>query len=278
MYSLVNDLVRVDIQNHAAEIISFYDLKNEIEYMWQGDSKFWGNRNPILFPIVGSIYNKEYTIDGKTYKFDTNHGFTRNAEFTCVYQDDKKVVLEFLSNDETLRQYPFKFKLTVTYELKNKKLLITYEIKNENEFEMPFSFGLHPAFNVPFSKGDNFSDYMLEFSNNEDSKNILGDFRLEGKIIKLTRNLFNPVDTLCFEWLKSSYVKLTNGINSLKIGINGYRWFAIWTKKDAPFICLEPWHGHTDFNNTNVEFKNREGTIILEKGKSFTTSYYIEIE
>ena len=56
----------------------------------------------------------------------------------------------------------------------------------------------------------------------------------------------------------------------------GYKWFAIWTKDNFPFVCLEPWHSHTDFEEVKVDFE-REGTIILKPNNSYTTSYTIEI-
>jgi galactose mutarotase-like enzyme len=57
----------------------------------------------------------------------------------------------------------------------------------------------------------------------------------------------------------------------------GYKWFAIWTKDNFPFVCLEPWHSHTDFEEVKVDFEKREGTIILKPNNSYTTSYTIEI-
>lgn len=278
MRKIYNDLVKVEINDHAAEIAGFYDLNTDIEYMWQGNPEFWANRNPILFPIVGNLYNKEYKIKDKTYRFDTNHGFTRNALFNCIYHDQNKIVMEFKDNEDTLRQYPFKFTLNVIYKLKGKRLTITYTIKNNSDEDMPFSFGLHPAFNVPLKEGERFEDYQIEFSNHEDNRNMIGPFVLKGKVIPLNYELFEVNKTLMFEYLKSSEVKITNQKYSLKMGIVGYRYFAIWTKENAPFICLEPWHGHGDLKEVEVDFYHREGTFILPKDNIFTTSYYIEIE
>ena len=78
--------------------------------MWQGDPAFWAGRNPTLFPMVGSTWNKEIHIDGNVYHMG-NHGFARNSDFTCVFHDDTRIVMELKDSEETLKQYPFKFTL-----------------------------------------------------------------------------------------------------------------------------------------------------------------------
>ena len=35
------------------------DLKTGREYGWQGDERWWKGRAPILFPIVGGMWNGE---------------------------------------------------------------------------------------------------------------------------------------------------------------------------------------------------------------------------
>lgn len=38
-------------------------------------------------------------------------------------------------------------------------------------------------------------------------------------------------------------------------------------------MCIEPWFGHPDYEDFNEEFKDREGTIAVNTGESFTCSY-----
>lgn len=70
---------------------------------------------------------------------------------------------------------------------------------------------------------------------------------------------------ILFEHLRSPYVTLTNGKNSVKVSVAGYRWLAFWTKQNAPYLCIEPWHGHGDFEEVHVPFEEREGTIQLKE-------------
>ena len=66
-YILENECLKVEIDSFGAEVKSVYGKKNHIEYMWCGDKKYWGRTAPVLFPFVGSLKNKEYKYEGKTY-------------------------------------------------------------------------------------------------------------------------------------------------------------------------------------------------------------------
>lgn len=277
MFKLENESAKIEVSEHASEITSFINKENNKEYMWQGNPEYWAGRNPILFPIVGNTYSKKYKLYGKEYAFKTNHGFTRSSKFKCMKNDDNEIIMQLKDNEDTYSQYPFKFLLAANYKLEGKALTITYTITNNDEKNMPFGFGLHPAFNCPLNENETIRDYHISFSNNECNKNLIGNYELNGNKIDLSYELFEGNDTLVFDDLNSSHVSLTNGTHGVKMNISGYKWFAIWTKKNAPFVCLEPWHSHSDFEENDLDFDKREGTIILAPNDSYTTSYTIEV-
>lgn len=273
IYTMENDEVIVSISEHASEIVSFKDKKTGTEHMWQGDATYWAGRNPTLFPIVGSTWDKEIHLDGKTYHMG-NHGFTRNSDFTCIQHDDSNIVMELKDSEETLKQYPFEFTLDIHYELQGSKLVITYDITNRSDKDMPFNFGLHPAFNCPMQDDEKQSDYKLVFSNKEVYPE--GITSTDGYSMNLDRELLEK--TIILHNPKSSYVTLTNGKHGVKVDVVGYEWLAFWSSKNnAPFVCIEPWHSHTDFEKVEVPFDKREGTMILAKNRTFTTSYAVTI-
>lgn len=138
IYTMENDEAIVSISEHASEIVSFKDKKTGTEHMWQGDATYWAGRNPTLFPIVGSTWDKEIHLDGKIYHMG-NHGFTRNSDFTCIQHDDSNIVMELKDSEETLKQYPFEFTLDIHYELQGSKLVITYDITNHSDKDMPLT-------------------------------------------------------------------------------------------------------------------------------------------
>ncbi|MCR5794915.1 MAG: aldose 1-epimerase family protein [Solobacterium sp.] len=271
-FVIENELVRAVIDEHASEIHSFVNKETGIEYMWQGDPAFWSGRNPTLFPMVGSTWDKKLHIDGKEY-VTGNHGFTRRSEFTCVEHDDSHVVMELKSSEATLKEYPFAFTLRILYELTGNKMNITYTIKNENEREMPFNFGLHPAFNCPIEKDRSFNDYHIAFSNHETFT------WLDTTVDNSTELALDPealAKTIIITDPKSSEASLTDGKHGVTVSCVGYKWLAFWSP-NAPFVCIEPWHSHTDFDKVECEFKDREGTLTLDAGKTFTTAYSIKI-
>ena len=271
-FVMENEEVCVLIDEHASEIHSFKDKKTGIEYMWQADPKYWTGRNPTLFPMVGSTWDKILHIDGKEYKTG-NHGFTRHSDFTCIEHTDQKIVMELKDSEETLKEYPFHFTLHIKYTLEGRTLQIRYFIKNENDRVMPFNFGLHPAFNCPIEDGDSFDDYKIVFNKAEDI-----DW-LDTKMAATTELPLNKdalAKTVIIADPKSTMSSLTNGKHSVDVAYEGYEWLAFWSP-NAPFVCIEPWHSHTDFDEVKVPFEEREGTIHLDAGKIFETSYSITI-
>jgi galactose mutarotase-like enzyme len=53
--------------------------------------------------------------------------------------------------------------------------------------------------------------------------------------------------------------------------------FGIWTKINAPFICLEPWVGYSDVLNTTGNILEKEGIQILESNSSKEFNFSITI-
>ena len=275
-----NELCTVEISEHAAEITSFRDAKTGREYMWQGDATYWSGRNPILFPMVGNTYSKTYEIDGKTYAMG-NHGVARNATFTCVNEEKNRIVMRLESSADTLAVYPFPFCLDVSYTLCGTTLQIEYHITNTGDRDMPFSFGLHPAFRCPLDEGEDFRDYRIELACAEKVKRF--DFEQERFVREdaWTKSFALDYDvlfkTIMLEGFNSPYVQLTNGKHGVEVSCAGYRWIAFWTKPNAPFVCLEPWHGLGDRKPNNLPFDKRPGTMSLAGGHTYTTSYSIRI-
>lgn len=277
---LNNETMVLEVSEHAAEITSFRNHQTGIEYMWQGDPTFWAGRNPILFPIVGNTYSKTYSIHGKTYAMG-NHGIARHATFTCVKQTEDQIVMQLRDDEATRQVYPFPFLLEVTYTLHDTQVEIDYRVVNTGTEEMPFSFGLHPAFNCPLQADESFTDYHLELACPEAL--IRYDHQREEFIQEDTVTQTFALDydvlfrTIMLEHVKSPYVRLTNGKHGVEVSCAGYRWLAFWTKPNAPYVCIEPWHGLSDLKENDTPFEKRPGTLLLAPGHSFTTGYSIRV-
>ena len=82
--------------------------------------------------------------------------------------------------------------------------------------------------------------------------------------------------------LRSDTIMVRSAKTSKAVGIRaaGFPYWGIWSPSQggAPFICLEPWHGHADYDDFEGEISEKEGIISLAAGKSFEAEYSIVIE
>lgn len=278
---LESNTLTCQIVNKGGEMSSLYDKTLEKELLWQADPAFWGGQNPTLFPIVGSTYSKSYQWKGQTYSMK-NHGLIRYATLNCIKEDDKQIVMQLKSNEETKAQYPFDFTYEIGYELQDNKVVITYNITNDSEEPMPFIFGLHPAFNVPLFEDESFEDYHIVFPQVENVKQTDLDtaelYEVELSNFALSYEEILKAKTLIYQDLKSPYVDLVGKHHTIRVSIVGYKYLAFWTPKEhAPFICIEPWYGTGDYKELNVSFDKRPNTINLDPNRTFMTSYTIEV-
>ena len=63
----------------------------------------------------------------------------------------------------------------------------------------------------------------------------------------------------------------------LKVNFEDFPSLGIWTKMNAPFICIEPWFGYSDTNENFGNLFEKEGIQILDSNKIFNSKFSIEI-
>lgn len=273
---LENEYLIAEFVAKGAQMSSLISKETQIEYIWQAGPNFWGYHNPTLFPIVGSTFGHKILIDGMEYPMK-QHGIARIFEYELIQADDISCTWRLVDNEETRKQYPFHFALSIRYTLSGKHVLIDYKIENRSDKVMPFQFGLHPAFKVPLCSAKILEDYRIEFHPANNLKFYGEDLIIKSiSSIPLSDAMFEERPTWMFEDVLSPYVSLTDGENGVKVSCSGYRWLAFWKPLGAPFICIEPWHGHGDFKAKPIPFEQREGTMLLPAGKHWVTSYTIE--
>jgi galactose mutarotase-like enzyme len=273
---LENEYLIVQFVAKGAQMSHLISKESQLEYMHDADVKFWGYHSPTLFPIVGSTTGHKIIIDGVEYPMK-QHGFARNFEFELIEADEISCTWRLKDNEETRKQYPFHFALWIRYTLMNRQVLIDYKVENLSTVAMPFQFGLHPAFKVPLNSEKSLEDYRIEFYPQSDLTFYNEDFKIKAaSSIPLSEAMFEERPTWLFEDVLAPFVSLSDGDHGVKVSCSGYRWLAFWKPLKAPFICIEPWHGHGDFQTSSIPFELREGTMILPSGKHWVTSYTIE--
>lgn len=285
--TIKNKEVKVTIDSFGAELVSFLDLKDNREYIWQKNEKYWKKSSPILFPFIGALKDNKYNYNGKEYKLSTRHGFARDNEFEVVYKSEEEVEFLFEANEDTKKIYPFNFKLYLKYFLKGKTLEIQYRVENLEDEEMYFSLGAHPAFSIPLEGGE-FSDYYIDFEKEEtgevltlngtlvDSTKILNGFN--GKKIILSKDTFIN-DAMIIENPISRNIYLKNNKNryNLRFSFENFHYLAFWNVPGAEFICFEPWDGISDYDNSTGYLEEKKGIEILKGKETYVKSLKIEI-
>lgn len=286
-YEIKNRFIKVKINSFGAELNSLQKIDKNLEYIWQGNPKYWNRHSPVLFPIVGRLKEDRYVYKNKIYNM-TQHGFARDCEFELIKQDEDYLKLCLKNNDESYIKYPFLFELFISYELIENRLIVSYEVKNNSEEKMLFSIGAHPAFNWPL-ENENKEDSFIEFENIKDTKRyFLNDkglvyrhdnLKIIDNKIFLDEKLFKD-DALVFNDLNIKKVTFKNikNNNFIKVDFDNFPYLGIWSKPSgAPFICIEPWFGVADEENSTQDFENKKGIITLQKKETFSCFYSVEI-
>ncbi|MGZ9676055.1 aldose 1-epimerase family protein [Flavobacterium sp. GNP001] len=279
--TLENSKLTVKIKQLGAELFSITN-SDQKEYMWGGDPAIWGKHAPILFPIVGTLKNNSFNFNEQQYHL-TRHGFARDMPFDIVQSSKTAVTFSLQADAKTLAVYPFHFELQVSYTLQDTSIFVDYKVSNKGEHSMPFAIGAHPA----FALADNFNDYSLVFEKEETLKYfILADdlvsdqtkvLATNDKKVALNYEMFEN-DALIFKTIESKELTIVQQDKPiLKVKYAGFPNLGIWTKINAPFICIEPWFGYSDTQNANGNLFEKEGMQKLNTNQSFTAQYQIEI-
>ena len=278
--TIQNQAIKAVIKTKGAELSSLQ--KEDKNYIWEINSEFWNKTSPILFPIVGALKNGEYLYEGNVYKL-SRHGFARDFEFEVIENSENAVVFSLKSNEETLKVYPFHFELQLSYILEGNKLVVKYEIINRSSEKMYYSIGAHPAFNID----GNFEDFSLIFDDEKDletyklEKDLFSGkteiLKLNGNVLPLQYELFEE-DALVFKNFATKSLTLAkNNESVMKVSFPDFPYLGIWTKKDAPFICIEPWLGIADNANASGKIEEKEGIQILENNSKKQIAWSVEL-
>lgn len=290
MFTLENKKLRIAVKKTGAELCKITSVKDEIDFMWDANPEVWGSYAPNLFPIIGALKDDTYFFENQKYTL-SKHGFIRNNNKVTLQEQSQDSLTFKLSYDEdSLKIYPFKFDFLITYQLIDNIITMTHTIKNYDDKTMYFSLGGHPAFKCPVYNNETYSDYYLEFEHTENSETHLINIK-NGLISNKTRSVFNnsnslPLkhdlfneDALIFKDLKSKKVTLKSKSHGaiLTFSYKDFPYLGIWAKPDSDYVCIEPWLGIADSENTNQNLKEKEGILTLMPQQTFKASYSIEI-
>lgn len=281
METLTNGLITIKVKEHGAELASI--KRDGREFLWQADEKFWKRHSPVLFPIVGAVWNGEYRTKGATYKMG-QHGFARDMDFSLIKKTEDEIRYRLVSNDETRAKFPYDFSLEIGYRLIDNRVRVIWCVKNTGQEELPFQIGAHPAF---FWDGRGF--FKIEARTKSLPISVITENGCVGReseinldndgFLALDEHTFDN-DALIFEDSLVRKVSLCDENRHEYISLEfDSPLVGLWSppKKNAPFICIEPWFGRADSVGFDRDFKEKKWIQTLQPSAVFEASYDIII-
>lgn len=204
---------------------------------------------PFLFPIFGRLTDWKYTWEGKEYSMAI-HGFAHTSAWTVAAHSENKLVLVLEADVQTLRQYPFRFRVTLTFLVENGAVTIGQKYENLGDTPMPYNFGFHPYFRV-----EDLSHIQVEAT-----AQTHADF-MNGKMTPLGHG---TVGVRLPEGAPETGAALlgVTGPTVLHIPEEGrmlamefspdYPQHILWNQGGKPFLCVEPINGTADGLNKGI--------------------------
>jgi galactose mutarotase-like enzyme len=245
--------------------------------LWSGDSAFWRQRSPILFPVVGWTRNGSMRIKGKRHPLAL-HGFAATQAFELVSHTPDRASLRLRDNAATRALYPFAFELGVDYRLSETSLSAAFRVLNPGPEPMPYALGLHPGFAWPLADA-NPEGHRIVFGGDVSPLvpviapgGLISSRRrrlpLDGPVLRLSPELFAN-DALCFIDAASTDIAYENGRGeAIEIAVENFPHAALWTKPGAPFLCVECWTGHSDPEGFDGDIFDKPSMRVLAAGSS----------
>ncbi|HIK44136.1 MAG TPA: aldose epimerase [Leptolyngbyaceae cyanobacterium M65_K2018_010] len=216
---------------------------------------------PILFPICGNLPDNQYHLNGQTYTLK-QHGFARDLPWQASQQavtEAASLTLELVSNETTLSQYPFDFKLAFTFELHGHILDLRQRFSNRSDRPMPFATGLHPYFWVSDK-----TQLEFEIPSSQYRNHLTG--RLES--FSGAFDFSQPEIDLAFQDLQAQAATVTDHQLRRRLTLSwssDYTRLVFWTVQGKDYYCLEPWTAPRNALNSG------ENLLILEPQQTLET-------
>ncbi|SCY00586.1 aldose 1-epimerase family protein [Microvirga guangxiensis] len=284
--TLSNSHLKAQIVGLGAELVALQDEAGH-DLLWDGEPTFWTGRSPLLFPIVGRLRDDRTLIEGRPYSMK-QHGFARASTFDIVDAGTESCRLRLSASDETREQYPFDFRLDVTYRVDGARLVFTASVFNLENRAIPVSFGFHPALRWPLPYGGKREAHEIRFEKAEAAslhtlaEGLVGEASrpspLQGDRLPLHDGLFQD-GALVWSELKSRTVRYgVPGRRSLSVSFPDMPHLGIWTKPGAGYVCIEPWQGYADPVGFAGEFKDKPGIVMIPAGENrdFSTEIIVD--
>lgn len=210
---------------------------------------------PFLFPIFGRLKDGCYRWEGRVHHMDI-HGFGHTSKWEVREHRVDTLVLSLDADEQTLSQYPFRFRVTLTFRVEDGALTVAQRYENLDTRPMPYNYGFHPYFLTE----------KPEHIRVETTADTFFDFAVGGRpfghdSICIAVPEGAPEAGAAFMGVKSPTVlRNTAEGRLLTMEFDGsFHTHVLWTQAGKPFLCVEPVNGTADGLNTGIYMKLEPG-------------------
>lgn len=270
-----NNSLRVALSTDGGHIEEIFNKQQQGRHYWAYDPAIWPRRTSVCFPICGYMPEHTYTYQGNSYEIPM-HGFLREQTFKVLEQTQELVLLETCYTEDTLMAYPFHYCFRICYRLENNRLSVLYQVRNLSKTEpMLFAVGSHYTYNVPIREQEEVGDFRLFFSDSSNfTQQILKDGLLSNQSIPFVWKTGMPL-----EQLNTSSMLLrcnapgehTVSLQNIRTGSKtvvsfcNFDYCVLWRPfANAPFVCIEPWMGTPQQENSTSALEEKYAMVMLE--------------
>ena len=287
IFELENEQYRIRVSTLGAELESLYSKETGLEYLWQAAPEAWDRHSLLLFPCCGRIDRSRIIARGKEYPLPM-HGFAKDREFSVLEKTDTSLLLELAADADTLRQFPYRFRLQVRFAVTKKEITESFEVINDDDVPMPFSLGGHPAFFCPVDLSSAAADCLLEFDRTQEiveheltegTRLIIPEAEkpfLNGtSFLRLSNAFFNDGPKVLSN-VDADFVRLRSEKTGhyVEMGIAGFPFMTLWgVGQRMTVIAIEPWCGTSDVEGTDHVWENKFGNETAEPGAHFCREF-----
>lgn len=285
MITIENEQFAAQINPLGAELTQLTRKADGKQYIWNDTTgQYWGRHAPLLFPAIGKSNADHYRLGDKTLPMK-QHGFARDYNFTDVTQAGPDTVrLVQTATVATKAVYPFAYELAVTYTVTSSGLSLTVEVANHEAAttSMPFALGIHPGFQLH----QPLANYTLSIADADLPLTKFGigpvPFRngqrepiaeATGNQLPLSHALLDDglliIDT---PHATSATLASQDGQDTITLSLADFPYLTLWSpeKKNAPFVCVEPFAGLPDQAGDPSDWAHKLGNQTLPGGQHQT--------
>jgi len=283
--TISNDHLSVTLAEKGAELQSIRHVDTDTEYLWQGDPEYWAARSPNMFPVNVRFKDHRFTYKGKDYEMPFL-GLVVDAKLPVKRVNKGRVVHVLESSKETLKYYPFPFRLEILSEVTELELIQRYTVTNTGKETMYFALGGHPGLNAPFIHGRTRSDYELCFSTKMNvDRTVISDGLQTDESIAFLHNEDRlslgdprvPDSGLFLRNHDSRQISLAlKGRNPyVTVDLQDFPNTNMWSPPGMPYACIEPMVGHHDLVDSPLAIEEKSYLTKLSAGQSKSFQYRI---